>query len=217
MRPAARAPVVDEEPEEVELEGLVDDDEWVERHLRGEAMGAEAERVGFLRCRLTGVRLAGARLVRAELTDVVLADCDLAGVVLDDASLTRVAFTRCRLVGADLGGARLTDVRFTDCQLDDTGLRMVEATRLVVEGCTAPRLDLYRAKAAGSSWVDDDLTAADLSGADLTGAWLGGLVLVDVKGGAALRGTVIDPAMLVPVGAALLADAGITVDDDEPG
>jgi len=104
-------------------------------------------------------------------------------------------------------------VRLDDCQLDDAGLRMVEATRVVVEGCAAPRLDLYRAKAAGSRWVDDDLTGADLSGADLSGAWLAGLALADLKGGSALRGTVIDPAMAIPVGAALLADAGITIDD----
>jgi uncharacterized protein YjbI with pentapeptide repeats len=214
MPPAARAPVVDEELQEVELDGLVDDDEWVERHLRGEAMGAEAERVGLVRCRLTGVRLAGVRLVRPELVDVVLVDCDLAGVTFEDASLTRVAFTRCRLTGADLGGSQMTDVRFTDCRLDDAGLRMVEAARLVVEGCTAPRLDLYRAKVGGSRWVDGDLTAADLSGADLTGARLGDLVLADVKGGAALRGTVIAPSMAVAVGMALLADAGIEIADD---
>lgn len=211
---ACRAPVLPTDLEDLELDHLEDDDGFAERAIRGAAVAADAERVGISRSTVTGVRLAGADLHRLELVDVAFANCDLAGVVLGEASLNRVSFTGCRFSGADLGGARLTDVRFTDCQLDDLGLRMVVAERLAVSGGTAERVDLYRARLAGSSWQGVDLTGADLSGADLARARLHGSTLVDLTGAAALRGTVIDGAQVVPVGLALIADAGITVDDD---
>ncbi len=207
-------PLVPGDLEPLELDGLLDDDGWAERDVRGSAVGSDAERVGVSRSTLRGVRLAASNLRRLELTDVVVADCDLAGVVLDEAALVRVAFQRCRFTGADLGGSQLTDVRFTDCQLDDVGFRMVAAARLVVEGSSATGIDLYRARVPGSTWRDTDLTGADLSGADLARARLHGSTIVDVEGAASLTGTVIGAQQVVAVGLALLTDAGITVDDD---
>lgn len=201
--------------EPLELDGLDDDDGWAECEIRGSAVAADAERVGISRSTVVGVRLAAAQLRRLELTDVTLVDCDLAGAVLDESALVRVAFERCRFNGADLGGSTLTDVRFTDCQLEDVGLRMVRAERLVVSGGTAARVDLYRARLAGSTWHDTDLTGADLSGADLARARLHGSTIADVTGASALRGSVIDPAQTVAVGLALIADVGIIVDHDD--
>ncbi|HEX2575272.1 MAG TPA: pentapeptide repeat-containing protein [Aquihabitans sp.] len=206
--------MVPAELEPLELDRLEDDDGWSEVEVRGGAVGADAERVAFTRSRLVGVRLAAARLHRPELTDVVLVDCDLAGAVLEEATLVRVSFERCRLSGADLGGAQLTDVRIVDGQLDDLGLRMVAATRLEVEGGSAARVDLYRARVPGSAWLGTDLTGADLSGADLARARLHGSTLVDLTGASALKGTVIAPDQTVAVGLALIGDAGITVDED---
>ena len=127
--------------------------------------------------------------------------------------MVRVAFTRCRLTGADLGGTDLTDVRFTDCQMEGAGLRMVAGQRLVADGCTAPGVDLYRARVPGSTWRACDLTGADLSGADLARARLNGSALTDVVGGSALKGSIIGEDQVVPVGLALMADAGITIAD----
>lgn len=211
---ACRAPQVPADLEPLELDGLQDDDGWSEREIRGTAIGADAERVGLTRCTVAGVRFSAARLHRWELTDVTLTDCDLANVVLEEATMVRVAFERCRLTGADLGGALLTDVRFVDCQLDDLGLRMVKAERLLVEGGSAQRVDLYRARLAGSTWHGVDLTGADLSGADLARARLHGSTLVDLTGASALKGTVIDASQTVAVGLALITDATITIDDD---
>ncbi len=209
---ACRAPVLPPDLDPLELDGLQDEDGWAERSIRGNAVAADAERVEITRSTLVGVRLGAAHLRRFELTDVSLTDCDLAGLVLEEALLERVAFTRCRLTGADLGGARLTDVRFTDCTLDDAGLRMVITARLVVEGGSAVGVDLYRAQVPGSAWTNTDLTGADLSGADLARARLHGSTISEVKGAAALAGTVIDPSQVVSVGIALIAASGITVD-----
>ncbi|QXC59859.1 pentapeptide repeat-containing protein [Aquihabitans sp. G128] len=208
---ACRPPVLPPDLDDLELDGLQDDDGWVERSVRGTAVAADAERVGFGRCAIVGVRFTGARFHRLELTDATLTDCDLAGAVLEESTFVRVALTRCRLDGADLGGATLTDVRFTDCQMEDLGLRLAKAERLVVEGGTATGLDLYRARVPGSTWHDVDLTGADLSGADLARARLHGSTIVDVRGAKALAGTVIDPDQVVPVGLARIGDSGIVV------
>lgn len=211
---ACRPPLVVTELDPLELDGLQDDDGWSEREVRGSAVAADAERVAFSRSRIVGVRLTAANLRRLELTDVVLVDCELSNTVFEEATWTRVAFQRCRFSEADLGGAELTDVSFTDCQLDQAGLRMARAARLEVRGGSATGIDLYRARLAGSAWRDVDLTGAKVSGADLARAVLHGSVLDDLEGASALKGCRIDHQQVVPVGLALMADAGITVDDD---
>lgn len=216
-RPAnqeCRAPIVPPDLEPLELDGLEDHDGWSERAITGTAIGADAELVEIARSTITGVRFTAAHLRRLELVDVAVTDCDFAGAVLEELRLDRVSFTNCRFEGADLGGATLADVRFTDCQLDELGLRLVRAERLAVTGGSAQRIDLYRAWCNGSRWHDVDLTGAELSGAKLARARLQGSTIVDVRGAKALEGAVIDPEQTVAVGLALIADAGITVDDD---
>lgn len=182
--------------------------------MSGSAVAADAEHVSFSRSTITGVRFTAAQLRRLELTDVVVTDCDLAGAVLEELSLDRVAFVGCRFTEADLGGARLVDVAFTDCQLDEAALRLVRAERLAVRGGSALGLDLYRGWANGSRWHDVDLTGADLSGAHLERARLQGSTLTDVRGAKALEGSVIDHEQVFVVGRALIAEAGIVVDED---
>lgn len=216
-RPAnqeVRKPIVVADLEEVELDGLEDHDGWSEAAITGYAVAADAEHVQISRSTISSTRFTGASLRRLELTDVVVANSDFAGAVLEELSLTRVSFTNCRLSGADLGGARLTDVRFTDCQLDEVALRMVRAERLAVSGGTAAKVDLYRAEVQGSRWHDVDLTGADLSGAKLARARLQGSTIIDVRGAKALEGTVIDHEQVVSVGLALMADAGIEVEEE---
>lgn len=198
----------------LELDGLEDHDGWSEVAVAGTAVAADAEHVSFSRSTITGVRFTAAHLRRLELTDVVVTDCDFAGAVLEELTLDRVTFVGCRFTEADLGGANLVDVRFTDCQLDEAALRLARAERLVVSGGSALGIDLYRAWANGSRWHDVDLTGADLSGAHLERARLQGSTLVDVRGAKALAGSVIDHEQVHVVGLALIAEAGIVVDED---
>jgi len=209
-----RAPIVVTELEEVELDGLEDHDGWSESAISGYAVAADAEHVNISRSTLGSIRFTSANLRRFELTDVAVANCDFAGVVLEELSLNRVSFTNCRFTGADLGGANLVDVRFTDCQLDEVALRLARAERLAVSGGTAAKIDLYRAQLPGSRWHDVDLTGADLSGAKFTRARLQGSTIVDVRGAKALEGAVIDHEQVVTVGLALMADSGITIDEE---
>lgn len=210
---AVRPPVIPVDLDPLEVDGFEDDDQLTERTITGFAVATDAERVSLGRCVVDRVRLTGARLRRLDLADVRIVDCDLNQVVLDEAILHRVRFERCRLTEADLGGARLVDVAFVDCQLDGAALRLAQAERLEVRGGSATGLDLYRAKAAGSAWLDTDLSAADLSGADLARARFVGSKLADLRGAAALRGAVIGRDQVVDVGLGLIADTAITVVD----
>jgi uncharacterized protein YjbI with pentapeptide repeats len=213
-RDRCRAPTALADLEPLELDGLADHDGWSERHVTGSAVAADAQQVSFARSTITGVRFTAAQLHRLDLVDVTITNCDLAGVIFEDASFNRVALVGCRLKGADLGGASLVDVRFTDCQLDEAALRMVRTERLVVTGGSARQIDCYRAKVIGSDWHGVDLTGADLSGADFSRAHLHGSTIADLIGAKALTGSVIDPVQEFAVGRAVLADLGIVVDDD---
>jgi uncharacterized protein YjbI with pentapeptide repeats len=205
---------VPRELDALELDGLEDHDGWAEVAATGAAVAVDAEHVSFSRSTVTGVRFTAAHLRRLELTDVVITDCDFAGAVLEELSLDRVAFVGCRFTEADLGGADLVDVRFTQCQLDEAAFRLVRAERLVVDGGSAVGIDLYRAWANGSRWHDVDLTGADLSGAHLERARLQGSTIADVRGAMALAGAIIDHEQVFGVGLALIAEAGIVVDED---
>jgi uncharacterized protein YjbI with pentapeptide repeats len=198
----------------LELDGLEDHDGWAEVAVSGTAVAVDAEHVSLGRSTVTGVRFTGAHLRRLELTDVLVRDCDFAGTVLEELSLDRVAFVGCRFTEADLGGANLVDVRFTGCQLDEAALRLVRAERLVVDGGSAVGIDLYRAWVNGSRWHDVDLSGADLSGAHLERARLQGSTILDVRGANALAGSFIDHEQVFAVGLALIAEAGIVVDED---
>jgi uncharacterized protein YjbI with pentapeptide repeats len=206
--------VVPRELDPLEIDGLEDHDGWSEVAVTGTAVAVDAEHVSFSRSTITGVRFTAAHLRRLDLTDVVVTDCDLAGAVLEELTLDRVAFVGCRLTETDLGGANLVDVRFTSCQLDEAALRLVRAERLVVDGGSAVGIDLYRAWANGSRWHDVDLTGADLSGAHLERARLQGSTIVDIRGANALAGSSIDHEQVFAVGLALIAEAGIVVDED---
>jgi uncharacterized protein YjbI with pentapeptide repeats len=209
-----RPPIVPAALDPLELDGLEDHDGWSEQAITGSAIGADAEHVEIARSTIDRVRFTAAHLRRAELVDVIVTDCDFAGVVFEELVLQRVAFVGCRFDGADLGGATLTDVGFTDCQLEEVGLRMVRAERLVVQGGSAAGIDGYQAWLNGSRWHDVDLTGADLSGAHLERARLHGATLRDVRGARVLTGAVIDHEQVVPVGLSLLADLGVTIDED---
>ena len=210
-----RAPLTVPELEPVELDGLADHHGWSEVAATGSAIAADAEGVSFARSTITGVRFTGAQLHRLDLADVTVANCDFAGATLSEASFTRVAFVSCRLEGADLGGASLVDVRFTDCQMDELGLRLARTERLAVTGGSAVNIDLYRAWVRASRWHDVDLTGAQLSGAEMERARLHGSTVAEVRGGRALKGTVISPDQELAVGRALLADFGIAVEPDD--
>src|SRR4051794_35515075 len=85
-RDGTRTPVLPPHLDPLELDGLEDHDGWSERSVTGSAIAADAEHISFGRCTITGMRFTAAQVRRLELTDVVVANCDLAGAVFEEAS-----------------------------------------------------------------------------------------------------------------------------------
>lgn len=218
--PRARAadrtpPVLDDELDAVERTVLEDGDGWEGLAVSGDLSGQVAARVDIAACRVTGARFVAAELPHLRLRDVVLEDCDLAGAALDDVVATRVELRRCRLTGLVASGARWRDVAFVDCQMDDATLRRATWERCEVVGCRLRGADLTGGRFTASALLRSDLTGATLTGAAMGGTRLHGSTVEGLVGAEALRGVVIGRDQVVPVGVALLAGAGIVVDDGE--
>jgi uncharacterized protein YjbI with pentapeptide repeats len=183
-------------------------------HELADSVGAVAAHVEVIETALTGVQLTAGRLSGFRVADSRWEGVDASGLVADGASLVRVELVRCRLSGIDLGGARMTDVRFVECRMDEANLRMLRGERVTFEACDLRGAELIDARLPGASLVDCDLSGADLSGADLSGGRINGSTVDTVKGASSLRGVTIDPLQVLPLGARLLGELGIVVDDD---
>jgi fluoroquinolone resistance protein len=190
------------------------DQRWESLRIRADFAGQVAEDLEVNGCLVTGSTFTGAELVRARVSDSVFERCDLSAAVLDHAALTRVEFDDCRLSGADLSAARLVDVVFRECRLVDISLRMASGHRVRFDHCDLGGADLYASQLPGARFFDSNLTGAELSQAKLTEARLHGSRFDSLRGAAALRGTTISSAQIVPVALQLLAVLEITVDDE---
>ena len=195
-------------------ERLGDEVEWSEVEVTGDFTGTTATAVVVSAARLASVRLAGATLERVRMTDVVADGCDFSGALLDEAHLTRVEFRRCRMSGVVMTRGRLRDVRFVGCRADDANLRMTAGERVHLEDVVLRGADFGSVKWSGARFFDCDLTGASFTKADLAGARLHGSRLDEVRGGAGLKGVVIDGAQVVPLAEAVFRALGIAVDGE---
>jgi uncharacterized protein YjbI with pentapeptide repeats len=212
-RPRPKPPLVTDRLERAE-DPLADDVAW-----SGVTAGAEASFSGaaadceVVGSRLQGVRLTGAVLERLRLIDVELDDCELSGVLLEDASFVRVRFTRCRLSGIVAAGLKAHDVSFADCRLDGANFRMAEWERSEWTGCDLTDGDCYAAKLGGCAFLACTLTRFELSKAVCRDLALHGSTLDGIRGADALGGCLIGPDQVVPLGIALVGALGIRVQD----
>jgi uncharacterized protein YjbI with pentapeptide repeats len=210
-RPRPKPPLIAERLEQPE-DLLADDVAW-----SGVTAGAESSFSGaaadceVIGSRLQGVRLTGAVLERLRLIDVELDDCELSGVLLEDASFVRVRLTRCRLSGIVAAGLKAHDVSFVDCKLDGANFRMADWERSEWTSCDLTDGDCYAAKLGGCAFLDCTLTRMELSKAACRGLALHGSTLDGIRGADALGGCLIGPNQVVPLGIALVGAFGIRV------
>lgn len=190
------------------------DERWEGLSLTAQFDGQVAEDLDVSGCRLVGASFLGSELVRARVSDTVFERCDLSAAGLAKSVLTRVAFVDCRLSGVDLSGAQLSDVSFSDCRVVEANLRMCTGKRVRFDHCDLSGAELQAARFADGCFFDSDLTGVDLSQASLDQARLHGSTIGSLRGAAALRGTTIASAQLVPVAVQLLALFEIHVDDE---
>ncbi len=192
----------------------LDDAEWHEVLVEGDATGASARRLRIDRSHLRRLALTGAELTAPRWTDVLVEDAELSGCVLHDATLTRVELRRCRLAGVQLAEARLRDVTFVDCKLDEANFRLSVGERVTFRSCGLGGADLGGARIEDVWWFDSDLRGVDLSNAELPGARLHGSTFEGLRAADRLRRVTLDPAQAMPFALALYGALGIRLDEE---
>ena len=180
----------------------------------GVEAGLEAEGLTLRRSRLSGLRLPGATFRNLVLVDVLVEDCDLAGVTFATSQFERVAFRGCRMSGVvapDLVGS---DLCIDDTKADEIWLRASRLERCEITGCDLTGSDWYEARVAASRITNCRLDGAELSSLVLDDVALIGSTFAGASGVAGLRNATIDAVQLMEVGRSVLAGLGIVIDND---
>ncbi len=141
--------------------------------------------------------------------------CDFSGTILDGADLARVRFTGCRLTGVVLSGSRLVDVTIEDCAANLAHFRLTRADRIRIDRTSLRDADFLEAHLTHAAIVDCDLGQANFTKARTPELELFGSTVDGLRGADSLSGAKIDIGQLIPIGAALVSAAGITVTDRE--
>jgi uncharacterized protein YjbI with pentapeptide repeats len=211
----AARPVVPDDLDAVGLDALDDDAELVGVVLGpGTAAGIEADGLTLRRSRLSGLRLPGAGFRNLALVDVVVEDCDLAGVTFAASRFDRVVFRRCRMSGVVAADLVATDVCVDDTRADEIWLRAARLESCEITGCDLTGSDWYEARVAHSRITGCRLDGAELSSLALDDVVLHGSTFAGTSGLAGLRNATIDAGQLVELGRPVLAGLGIVVDAD---
>jgi uncharacterized protein YjbI with pentapeptide repeats len=213
MASEPHAPLLAPERERAADVALASDQFIEHRTFTGDVSASGANNVEISGSLFRAARLTGIDLPGITIRDCRFENCELSGAVLDAARMIRVEFVDCRLSGAVLSDARLDDVRMVDCRCEGLLLRMTALKRSEFRRCDLTNAEFYDARLQHVSLVDGDLSCADFSRAQLDQVRLRGSVLADLRGGASLRGAIIDPGQIVPMGLVALDALGISVDD----
>lgn len=194
--------------------GLAAGDSWegvrAGPELDVDAMADDVELVG---CAVTGVDLTARSLIGFRARDVVFENCDLSGAVLDRAQLDRVVFRGCRLTGTMLTAARLQDVVIEDCVATLANFRATRASLLFVRRTSLVEADFYTAALTDCAILDCDLSRATVRDLRAERLHLHGSTLDHLVGATSLRGAFIDDEQVIALGAAVLADVGVSIGD----
>jgi uncharacterized protein YjbI with pentapeptide repeats len=159
-------------------------------------------------------QLIGAASSRLRAIDVRIEGSDLSGSDFDESAFTRVVFHECRLSGAVFSRCSFKDVLFSGCRLNQANFAMSEASTLMFEDTDLRESDFYSAGLDGTRFFDCNLSGAQFSKARMAGVRLHGSTLAAIKGGLGLAGAVIESSQVLPVALVVLAELGISIDDD---
>lgn len=213
MTTGPRAPSLGSELDECDDPTLADDDVVEQRTVTGDVGASEATGVELIGSLFLNARLTGIELPTLVIRDCRFEGCEMSGVLLDGARLTRVEFIDCRLSGAVLSNARLKDVRVERCRTDGAMFRMSTFETCEFSQCDLTGAEFYESTIGQVSFLDGDLHRADFTGARLEDVRLHGSVLTDLRGGASMRGAIIDADQLVPMGLIALDALGVVIGD----
>lgn len=213
--PGPSAPEPPSGADVVERTVIASRDEWEdERIIDADLSGQSADHVRLDRCELQRVVLTGANLWGLSLVDVLAVDCEFSGAILHESSFLRVELRNCRMAGVVISSSMLRHVRFRDCKLNGANFRLANADHVELTGSSLVDADFYEATLRHASVLGSDLSGAEFSKASMHGARLVGSKLDGVKGATSMRGVIVGPDQVLPLGLGLLGDLGIKIEYD---
>lgn len=160
-------------------------------------------------CVLARVRLVGAEVDNWRLRNVVVTDCDLAGLVGSGLVVDGATVRGGRLTGCVWAGGTLGDVTMDDVTAGDFALRSARLRRVVFTGCALPELDLTGAELDHVTFRNCDLSRATFADATVRALRIIGCELAGVRGVGGLRGAYVDAASLPALAPAMAAELGL--------
>jgi uncharacterized protein YjbI with pentapeptide repeats len=160
---------------------------------------------------IAGEDHTGAVLENPTLIDAELTRCDLANVRAPGTRATRVVLDDCRLTGIALNEGRLTDILVRGCRADLASFAFCGLERVTFEDCVLTDAAFLEARLYGVRFHRCRLSGADFRAARMTSVELRGCVLDGVVGIESFRGAAMEWPDLVGLAGAFAEALGIDV------
>jgi uncharacterized protein YjbI with pentapeptide repeats len=192
---------------------------WTVKPPAAGAPTTEPIRVDPAEPTLRGVHIAGQRLSGAEpvdgleVDDVVLTDCDLAGLVADRARARRLRISGGRLRGVTWTGSLIDDVSIEGVTAADVAVRFSTLRRTVIVDSVLPGLDLTESTFDRVRFERCDLRGARFDHCRVQELRIEGCDLSGATGVEALRGASVHPDDAGSMALSLAAAVGLRVQE----
>ncbi|MFG2720796.1 pentapeptide repeat-containing protein [Streptomyces sp. NPDC048416] len=173
-------------------------------------VGLEAEAVEADGCTFANVRFTGTGLRQTQFSDSKLTTCDFSQMSAGDVSLIRCLVEGSRLTGSSWKAGTFRDAQFVNCVATPGMFRNMKVYATVFEDCRFTGIDFQFTEFHNVRFVNCDLTGAQFGNAKVGSMRIENCTLLDVGGGANLKGTSVAGPGSMELALSLAREAGIT-------
>ncbi|MBI0378384.1 pentapeptide repeat-containing protein [Streptomyces albiflaviniger] len=197
-------------PADMARDGLEDD--AMVRGVQYERMpfvALAAEAVEMEGCAFDSSRFTGTRLIRSQFSDCRFNTCDFAEVGAQDVSLIRCAVSGSRFTGSSWRSGTFRDVRIENCVIAPGLFRHMKLYAVAFTDCKMAGADFQGAELHNVKFEGCDLTGAQWANCQVGTARFENCTLIDVGGGASLKGATVQGPGQMELALSLAREAGI--------
>ncbi|MGW0667203.1 pentapeptide repeat-containing protein [Streptomyces sp. NPDC002746] len=160
-------------------------------------------------CSFESVRFTGTDLRQTQFSDSVFETCDFAQLVTQDVSLIRCLVTGSRITGASWKSGTFRDVRIEGSRSSPAMYRHMKLYSVVFSDCKMTGADFQSAEMHNVRFENCDLTGAQFANAKMGVVRFENCTLIDVGGGASLKGATVQGPGSMELALSLAREAGI--------
>ena len=153
----------------------------------------------------------GSRWIRCTLSELIVENCDLAHLALEDSGVLRSRLLGNRLTGATISKGIWSDVLIRDCVADLSSWRFTRFQRVAFENCRLVGTDWTSTQLKDVAFTNCDLTDAQFSQCRVERVHFSGCTLDRLKGLPSLSGASIDDTDVIAMAYQLAAALGLSV------